>query len=896
MAPPRRPSPAPAGNAAKAIEEWSPASRSHEADGGRSQRCTHGHDASASQGYSALCMASAAGGYPGVLRDRERRERVEKALDSSMMRSYGRERPDGRSVTRSSSRGRPAWGSSKAAQRRSGSTAPRKMGGSTAALTPQQEARSSTTGGRCTGTGTGTGTGIGNGGAAAVARMSSAPGPTRRPTSSSSSQCGCPSSHVPLGREGAIAATSSSVHHGLDSPPWRPPGRQAASLETGSVRPSRSGSTERRHLTAVAAIAPGDTVEPVEHAVAEAPRNAAHRHTMMLSAEDALQVDGKQQQRQQQHHVADGSSVFPGADDPGIEASRIESGLGLMADRGASRSSSLTSLRRGQASWPLLREGFEPLGPMLRSLEFQVGALFELVDAHSSLDTADRSVAQVIDRKRETVADTFDAVKEALWWQQRRQRQAKRRSRDGEGPSQENGGMQELEALQSQLAQRVAAVVEDGVLSDGSLPSTSRSRAPAVHNTALTHAAGARGCGSHSGDTTVAASLQDLAPTKISSTAFPVADMYASLPHVATAAASSLATTGFPAQPGMAPWSQGHLSHADTMPNWLGAGPPTSCSLGSACSSGAAMPPQSGGCVCGSGSVARALGGEAPPATGSHMCAGYPGQPPPPYLAAADAWAAGGSCLAAPQSSLWPPLIPAMPPLAPASRFISPGSSLDASMPGTVPHMDPSMSGVFSNMDASLSGVLPHIPVSGAAGHRDAGGTVPPLLRHDACQAVPNGCAPLGAGGPYRPPSDGMASLHHHQQHMPPQPHGAFPSGGMAASHGVAAQHGMTASHGMAASHAMAHPPPPATTLDAGAQLAAWAANVRSSWAAKAAQEAGGAPPATAASAMEASEAVSHAAGGAGVSVADDGGEPMHSTAMAPLTLTSTVFHYRSTT
>ncbi|CAE8625099.1 unnamed protein product, partial [Polarella glacialis] len=72
-------------------------------------------------------------------------------------------------------------------------------------------------------------------------------------------------------------------------------------------------------------------------------------------------------------------------------------------------------------SWPVLGEGFEPLGPMLRSLEFQVGALFELMDAHSSREEADASVIEVIDRKRDSVVETFEAVKDALWWQDRRQ-------------------------------------------------------------------------------------------------------------------------------------------------------------------------------------------------------------------------------------------------------------------------------------------------------------------------------------------------------------------------------------------------------------------------------------------------------------------------------------------
>lgn len=153
---------------------------------------------------------------------------------------------------------------------------------------------------------------------------------------------------------------------------------------------------------------------------------------------------------------------------------------------------------------------------MLRSLEFQVGALFELMDAHTSLDVADSSVAEVIDRKRESLAETFDAVKEALWWQQRRQRQSRARpgreldawaSAPSQTPSGRHmlvpmhtpastppgsastnntrvappiagSGLQELEALHSQLARRVAAVVEDGALSEYSGHSSHISQPP----------------------------------------------------------------------------------------------------------------------------------------------------------------------------------------------------------------------------------------------------------------------------------------------------------------------------------------------------------------------------------------------------------------------------------
>lgn len=115
---------------------------------------------------------------------------------------------------------------------------------------------------------------------------------------------------------------------------------------------------------------------------------------------------------------------------------------------------------------------------MLRSLEFQVGALFELMDAHTARDVADRSVTEVIYRKRDGVVDTFDAVKEALWMQQERQFQTNnaRHPNESEAPTTlsaihadpaaqvafpGNGcgsGLRELEELQACLAERVAAV------------------------------------------------------------------------------------------------------------------------------------------------------------------------------------------------------------------------------------------------------------------------------------------------------------------------------------------------------------------------------------------------------------------------------------------------------
>eukprot|EP00913_Durusdinium_trenchii_P030447 g28521.t2 len=61
--------------------------------------------------------------------------------------------------------------------------------------------------------------------------------------------------------------------------------------------------------------------------------------------------------------------------------------------------------------WPSEQE---PLGPVIRSLEFQVNALFELMEAHSL--EAESSVLEVIERKREAVHETFQCLKEAVWW------------------------------------------------------------------------------------------------------------------------------------------------------------------------------------------------------------------------------------------------------------------------------------------------------------------------------------------------------------------------------------------------------------------------------------------------------------------------------------------------
>lgn len=113
-------------------------------------------------------------------------------------------------------------------------------------------------------------------------------------------------------------------------------------------------------------------------------------------------------------------------------------------------------------NWP--SEQFEPLGSMIRSLEFQVSALFELMDAHSA--EADASVLEVINRKREAVDDTFQALKEAVWWTRRlREQPCEAGPRLGRtshftGDRRDRSGLQELEALQSQLDVRISQVME----------------------------------------------------------------------------------------------------------------------------------------------------------------------------------------------------------------------------------------------------------------------------------------------------------------------------------------------------------------------------------------------------------------------------------------------------
>mmetsp|Transcript_41376 Transcript_41376/g.89686 ORF Transcript_41376/g.89686 Transcript_41376/m.89686 type:complete len:430 (-) Transcript_41376:101-1390(-) len=113
-------------------------------------------------------------------------------------------------------------------------------------------------------------------------------------------------------------------------------------------------------------------------------------------------------------------------------------------------------------NWP--SEQFEPLGSMIRSLEFQVSALFELMDAHSA--EADASVLEVINRKREAVDDTFQALKEAVWWTRRRREQPCEagprlgRTSHFTGDRRDRSGLQELEALQSQLDVRISQVME----------------------------------------------------------------------------------------------------------------------------------------------------------------------------------------------------------------------------------------------------------------------------------------------------------------------------------------------------------------------------------------------------------------------------------------------------
>ena len=128
-------------------------------------------------------------------------------------------------------------------------------------------------------------------------------------------------------------------------------------------------------------------------------------------------------------------------------------------------------------NWP--SEQFEPLGSMIRSLEFQVGALFELMDAHSA--EADASVLEVINRKREAVHDTFQALKEAVWWTRRRKERntptgsvLARPQRigyschgdlaganDRTALRNDRSGLLELEALQSQLDVKISQVLEE---------------------------------------------------------------------------------------------------------------------------------------------------------------------------------------------------------------------------------------------------------------------------------------------------------------------------------------------------------------------------------------------------------------------------------------------------
>lgn len=136
--------------------------------------------------------------------------------------------------------------------------------------------------------------------------------------------------------------------------------------------------------------------------------------------------------------------------------------------------------------WPSEQE---PLGPVIRSLEFQVNALFELMEAHSL--EAESSVLEVIERKREAVHETFQCLKEAVWWSRRRPRPHRlgpepERCRSGTGSVSaglvgglsrtmgpklaqsfapgDTSGLSELEALQSQLEARISQVQEaDGL-------------------------------------------------------------------------------------------------------------------------------------------------------------------------------------------------------------------------------------------------------------------------------------------------------------------------------------------------------------------------------------------------------------------------------------------------
>lgn len=132
---------------------------------------------------------------------------------------------------------------------------------------------------------------------------------------------------------------------------------------------------------------------------------------------------------------------------------------------------------------------------MMRSLEFQVGALLELTDAHKSYDLTDHDVTEVINRKRDLVMETFQTVREALWWQQRKQRQALRRQRDadtsppwpsGQSTELESSGLRELEALKLQLTQRVAQVIEPAAPAPQERPLQQDAAAPAMAPLVLT--------------------------------------------------------------------------------------------------------------------------------------------------------------------------------------------------------------------------------------------------------------------------------------------------------------------------------------------------------------------------------------------------------------------------
>ncbi|CAE7756279.1 azoB, partial [Symbiodinium sp. CCMP2456] len=164
--------------------------------------------------------------------------------------------------------------------------------------------------------------------------------------------------------------------------------------------------------------------------------------------------------------------VSPEAVDPYAasfaEVSEVSEGL-LLTDH--DRGLETKSMDSGFYSWPW-QEGIEPLASMLRSLEFQVEALFELMDAHSFKDEADASVVDVINRKREALHNTFAALKEALWWTRRQSERPVSTSmaprfsgpwaEEAPGLDPESSGLTELEVLQSQLAKRISVVVENG--------------------------------------------------------------------------------------------------------------------------------------------------------------------------------------------------------------------------------------------------------------------------------------------------------------------------------------------------------------------------------------------------------------------------------------------------